>query len=73
MHNETEPLQRYLFDAGAITIYLASIAQILPAIAAALSIVWFIIRIVESKTIQKILSRWGWDWIQEKKDDTSED
>lgn len=49
-----------IIDAGAITIWIASLSQILPSIAALLSIIWFVIRIIESETAQKLLGRYGW-------------
>lgn len=54
-----EPTANVL-DVGAITIWIASLSQILPSIAALLSIVWFIIRIMESETVQQLLGDLGW-------------
>lgn len=59
-----EPTANYL-DYGALTIWIASVAQILPSIAALLSIIWFAIRIAESATVQQMLGRFR--WIKEKK------
>lgn len=47
-----EPQGTY-FDLGALTIWLASLANILPSIAALLSIVWLLIRIWESNTVRE--------------------
>ena len=49
-----------IIDAGAVTVWIASFAQILPSIAALLSIIWFAIRIIESDTVQGLLGDWGW-------------
>lgn len=44
-------------DALAVTVTVASIVEILPAIAAAITIVWTLIRIYETATVQKWLNR----------------
>lgn len=49
-----------VIDVGAITIWIASLSQVLPSIAALLSIIWFVIRIIESETVQQMLGRAGW-------------
>lgn len=49
-----------IYDVGAITVWLASLAQILPSIAALLSVIWFIIRIAESQTVQQLLGSYAW-------------
>lgn len=43
---------KHLLDAGSILIVVGSLASWLPAIAALLSIVWTVIRIYESNTVQ---------------------
>jgi chromate transport protein ChrA len=53
-----EPHGTYL-DVGAITIWIASLANILPSIAALLSIIWLLIRIWESDTVGKLVGRKG--------------
>lgn len=47
-------------DAGALGVWIASLADILPAIAALFSIVWFALRIMESRTVQTLLGRYAW-------------
>lgn len=42
----------YVADASAVGIVIASMADYLPALAALLSVVWFVIRIWETNTIQ---------------------
>jgi hypothetical protein len=45
-------------DVAAASITVGTVMSILPAIAALFTIIWTIIRIYETKTVQKILSRW---------------
>lgn len=47
-------------DAGAFTLYMASFANVIPAVAAFLSAVWFILRIMETRTVQHLLGRYAW-------------
>ena len=54
-----EPSAHYL-DVGAVTLWIASLAKILPSIAALLSIIWFLIRIAESETVQQLLGQYRW-------------
>lgn len=49
-----------MLDAGAFTLYVASFAQLLPSIAAFLSVAWFGLRILETRTVQKLLGKWSW-------------
>lgn len=61
-------------DAGAVTLWLATIVNVLPSIAAILSIIWFAIRILESETVQKMLGiNWRWIKQQETKNDVTKD
>ncbi|MDH5612201.1 MAG: hypothetical protein OEY66_07075 [Gammaproteobacteria bacterium] len=46
---------KHTMDAGAFTITVGALAEILPAFAALLSIVWMMIRIYETRTVQKLL------------------
>ena len=48
---------KHVIDWTSIGIVLGSLIQILPSIAAALSIVWTLIRIYETKTVQRWLGR----------------
>jgi len=47
---------KHLFDAFSISAVIGTIIGMLPAIAAILSIVWTVIRIYETKTVQKFLA-----------------
>jgi hypothetical protein len=49
---------KHVFDWTSIGIALGSLMQILPSIAAALSIVWSLIRIYETKTVQGWIKSW---------------
>lgn len=55
--NQLQETEKHLLDAAAIGAWLGALAGWLPAIAAALSIVWTIIRICETKTVQRWLRR----------------
>lgn len=48
---------KHVIDYTSIGVALGSLIQILPSIAAALSIVWTVIRIYETKTVQSWLKR----------------
>lgn len=48
---------KHVIDWTSIGIVLGSLVQVLPSIAAALSIVWTLIRIYETKTVQRWLGR----------------
>lgn len=52
-HEHIKPL----IDIGAITITLGSLVDLLPAIAALISIVWGLIRIWETKTVRRWMGR----------------
>ncbi len=53
--NEVNDHTKHVIDWTSIGIMLGSLIQILPSIAAALSIVWTCIRIYETKTVQSWL------------------
>jgi len=44
-------------DIGAVGVTLATISSLLPPIAAALTIVWTLLRIYEMKTVQKLIAK----------------
>ena len=48
---------KHVIDWTSLGIVLGSLIQILPSIAAALSIVWTLIRIYETKTVQRWLGK----------------
>lgn len=48
---------KHVIDWTSIGIALGTLIQILPSIAAALSILWTLIRIYETKTVQKWLGK----------------
>ena len=47
-----------VIDWTSIGIAFGSLMQILPSIAAALSILWTVIRIYETKTVQNFIKKW---------------
>jgi len=49
---------KHVIDWTSIGIALGSLIQVLPSIAAALSIIWSLIRIYETKTVQGWLTKW---------------
>lgn len=51
-HNETA---KHVVDAISVATMIGTLAQVLPAIAAAFTIIWTAIRIYETKTVQSIL------------------
>ena len=52
-----QDVAKHSVDAVALTVAGMSWLQILPHIAAVLSIIWFLIRIYESDTVQKMLGK----------------
>lgn len=48
---------KHVIDAAAITTVVATLMQWLPPIAAALTIVWTLIRIWETETVKKLTGR----------------
>lgn len=53
--NETHETVKHLLDGLSVVTVVATLMNIFPAIAAILSIVWSIIRIYETATVQKLL------------------
>jgi hypothetical protein len=49
---------KHVIDWTSIGIAFGSLIQILPSIAAALSILWTVIRIYETKTVQNYIKKW---------------
>lgn len=50
---------KHLIDAASIATLLGSLAQLLPAVASVLTIIWTAIRIYETATVQRLLGRAG--------------
>jgi hypothetical protein len=48
-----------VIDWTSVGVAFGSLLQILPSIAAALSILWTVIRIYETKTVQNWIKKWG--------------
>ena len=49
---------KYVVDAVSMFTVLGTLVDFLPAVAAAFTIVWTIIRIWETDTVQKVLKKW---------------
>lgn len=58
-NNPLAGVAKHAGDIGSVGVILASIADWFPSIASLLSIVWFLIRIYESRTVQGLLGRKG--------------
>ncbi|NBT76582.1 MAG: hypothetical protein EBT15_11600 [Betaproteobacteria bacterium] len=56
MDNHQESVKQAL-DAASVVTVVGTLMEVLPAIAAAFTIVWTAIRIYETKTIQDLLNR----------------
>lgn len=56
IHNNHETAKHFV-DLISMATVIGTIAEYLPAVAALFSIVWTIIRIYETKTVQKLLRR----------------
>ena len=52
-----DPTVKHGLDAAAIGTVIAAMAGWLPAVAAGFSIVWTLIRIYETRTVQRLLGR----------------
>lgn len=55
-HHLTETA-KYAGDALSIGVVVGTLADILPAVAALLTVIWTLIRIFETKTVQQLLGR----------------
>ena len=50
---------KHIIDWTSLGIAFGSLVQLLPSIAAALSVIWTVIRIYETRTVQGWIKRWG--------------
>lgn len=57
MTNGSVESAKHVGDALSVFVVLGSLASILPPIAALLTIIWTLIRILESRTVQSIIRR----------------
>lgn len=48
---------KHIIDVASVATVLGTLVQVLPSIAAGLSIVWSVIRIYETKTVQRWLGK----------------
>ena len=55
--NESHETTKHVVDALSIMTVVGTLVEMLPSIAAIFTIVWTVIRIWETKTVQKLLGR----------------
>jgi glycerol-3-phosphate acyltransferase PlsY len=56
-HEHLTDATKQVIDTASIATAVGTIMQVLPAIAALFTIVWTVIRIYETKTVQKLLGK----------------
>ena len=56
-HEHLTDATKHVIDTASIATAVGTLMQVLPAVAALFTIVWTLIRIYETKTIQKLLSK----------------
>jgi hypothetical protein len=56
-HEHLTDATKHVIDTASIATAVGTLMQVLPAIAALFTIVWTIIRIYETKTVQKLLGK----------------
>lgn len=57
MAMDNQEAAKNVLDAVSVVTVIGTLAEVLPAIAAAFTIVWTVIRIYETKTVQSFLKR----------------
>ena len=56
-HEHLTDATKHIIDGASIATAVGTMMQLLPAIAALFTIVWTVIRIYETKTVQKLLGK----------------
>jgi hypothetical protein len=56
-HEHLSDATKHIIDGASIATAVGTMMQLLPAIAAVFTIVWTVIRIYETKTMQKLLGK----------------
>ena len=56
-HEHLSDATKHIIDGASIATAVGTMMQVLPAIAALFTIVWTVIRIYETKTMQKLLGK----------------
>jgi glycerol-3-phosphate acyltransferase PlsY len=56
-HEHLTDATKHIIDGASIATAVGTMMQVLPAIAALFTIVWTLIRIYETKTVQKLLGK----------------
>lgn len=54
------PIHKLVIDTGTVAMVAGVIMKLLPILATLLPIIWWVIRIYETQTAQKMLRRLGW-------------
>lgn len=50
----------HIVDVGATALWLSTFVDKMPSIAAALSVIWFALRVLETRTVQRLLGKRAW-------------
>ena len=56
-HEQLTDATKHIIDGASVLTVLGTLAQVLPPLAALFTIVWTIIRIYETKTVQRLLGK----------------
>ena len=56
-HEQLTDATKHMIDGASVLTVLGTLAQVLPPLAALFTIVWTIIRIYETKTVQRLLGK----------------
>ena len=56
-HENLTDATKHVIDGASIATAIGTVMQVLPAVAALFTIIWTVIRIYETKTIQKLLGK----------------
>ena len=56
-HEHLTDATKHMIDGASVLTVLGTLAQVLPPLAALFTIVWTIIRIYETKTVQRLLGK----------------
>jgi hypothetical protein len=57
-HEHLTDATKHIIDGASIATAVGTLVQVLPAVAALFTIVWTIIRIYETKTVQKLIGKY---------------
>ena len=57
MNEQNQETLKYALDGASLLTVIGTLVEFLPAVSAILSIVWVVIRIWETETVQKLVNR----------------